>query len=272
MLFSKPNILAHLTRDPGPRWLDGPCGPVPNVERLCADPFVCFVEGGDDDDGDKGKDKTFTQDEVERIVKKRIAKAEKENAALTKRADAAEAESKKNADAIEKLQARLDDSGKGTNTEKELAQLTRKHAKLEADMAKAKAELGEAQAAAEKATAGLSNTKLRTMVREALRGAKAHGKGMEQAVTLMMHDAEIKLDDDGKFTATIDGVPYDKPEDASKKWLETNPHFAEGVGGGSGSPRAGGTTKMLSPDQLDSMHPTSLLGIGLQQKPSGSPD
>jgi hypothetical protein len=269
MLIPKPHTFAHsplhVFRDaeiPKASHLD-----VMSVERLCANPFVCYAEG-DDGDGDKGKEKTFTQDEVERIVKKRLAKSEKENAALTKRADAAEAESKKNADAIEKLQARLDSEGKGTDAEKELVKVQRQLARLEAAQGKLTKERDEAVEKAEAAASGLSTTKLRGMVSEGLRKAKAHSRGMNQAVTLMLHDGEVKLDDDGNFTATIDGVPYEKPEEAAAKWLETNAHFAEGSSGGSGSPRPGGNAKLLTNEQMDAMHDTSLLEVGLNQKPA----
>src|SRR5690606_35299081 len=95
-----------------------------------------------------------------------------------------------------------------------------------------------------------------------------HGMGMDQAVRLMLADG-AQFDEDGNFIMKVGDVPYDKPEEAAKKWLELNPHFQEGSGGGSGTPRAGGT-KLVTPKQMDEMGEVSLIATGLSNPP-GNP-
>lgn len=146
--------------------------------------------------------------------------------------------------------------------EEEDAKLQRTVSKMEDANVSAIKERDEAVVLAEKAVAGLSRTQLEGQLREALRTNKAHGKGMGQAVELMLQEG-AGFDEDGNFAMKVGEVPFDKPDEAAKKWLETNTHFLEGTGGGSGTPRPGGNGKLLSEKVMDEMSPAALISQGL---------
>jgi hypothetical protein len=244
--------------------------PLTGMRLVPLDPWTCFVDGDGDGDGDDGGDKTFTQADVDRIVKKRIAKAEKESASLAKKLDSATSNLETLTTKFDELQTKFDSTNK-SDVEKELAKLQRQVAKMESDTGTLTKERDEANALALQAVAGLNRTKLEAQLRDALRGQKAHGKGMDQAVALMLGEG-AKFDEDGVFGMTIDDVPYDKPADAAKKWLEQNSHFQEGSGGGSGTPRPGGNGKLLNEKAMDDMSPASLVSTGLSMTPKVATD
>lgn len=229
------------------------------------------ADGGGGGDGDKDPPaKEYTKAEVEKMVVDRLKKATRTEAKLTKQVDDLTAAATKNTEALEKLQAQIDGAGgdKKSDAEKALEKLTRQVAKQEADMAKLTGERDEAVTLRDQAVTGLSTTKLRAAVRDGLQKSKAHATGMEQAVTLMLESGDVKFNEEGEFTATVGGVPFDKADEAGKKWLEANPHFLEGNGGGSGSPRPGGTAKLIKPEVMAGMSSGALIHAGLKSKPA----
>lgn len=251
------------------------CGafdPLTGMRIVPADPFVCFADGDDDPEGGDGGDntpgKTFTQADVDRIVKQRLKKAERDQAVAAKRAEDAEKQIADLTKKFDTLQERYDASNK-SDVEKELGKLQRQIAQMEERQKSLQVERDEAVSKATNAEQGLTKTRLEGTLRESLRTNKAHGKGMDQAVRLMLAEGAT-FDEEGNFTFKIGDVPYDKPEEATKKWLESNPHFMEGSGGGSGTPRAG-NGKILTTEQMDSMETSSLLSVGLKSKPGMSP-
>jgi len=225
----------------------------------------CFADG-DDDDPPESKGRSFTAEEVEAKIKARLKKADKENAALTRKLELAEKSVTDLSTKFDTLTEKFDATNK-SDVEKELAKTQRILAKLESERDAAQTQAAEALAMAEQAAAGLTKTKLESTLRDALRTGKAHGPGMDQAVSLMLNSGAT-FDEDGSFQMTIDDVPYDKPAEAAAKWLETNSHFREGAGGGSGTPRGGGNTRLMNTEAMEGMSPAALISEGLKSPSS----
>lgn len=238
--------------------------PITGLELVPRDPWLCFAEGEDGGEDDGGG-KTFSQADVERMIKTRLKKQETENAKLAAQAEKASKDLEALTAKFEKLSEQHEASGK-SDVEKELAKTQRLLAKMESDKAAAEKAASEATALATQAVQGLKTTKLEATLRDALRTNKAHGIGLDQAVKLMLAEGAT-FDDEGAFAMKVGEVPYDKPAEAAKKWLETNSHFAEGTPGGAGTPRAGGNGKLHSPESLAAMPTTSLLAEGLSRPP-----
>lgn len=246
----------------------------PNVARLTAPSHIAFADGGDDDPDDGGEPapgdggRTFTQAEVDRIIKGRLKKSEKELAAAQKRAEKAD-------EAMAAMQAKLDElddkltHANASDEAKELAKLQRKYAQLEDKHAKVLSERDEAVAKANEASEGLTKHKVSTTLTDALLGAGAYKKGVKRAVEAMRNEGIVQLDEDGNMILTVAGIPYEDATEAAKKWLalEENEMFAEGMSRGSGAPRPGGGA-LLSPKQMDGMRTGSLLQMGLSNPPS----
>lgn len=226
--------------------------------------FVCFADGDGDEDGDGKPPRTYTNEEVEKMIKTRIKKAESEAAKLAAENERLSKGMSDLSEKFEKLNEKYESSNK-SDVEKELAKAQRALQKYEADLANANKAKTEAEEKAAAAAKGLTTTRLQATIRDALRSSQAHATGMEQAVQLMM-GAGATLDEEGAFSMSIDNVPYDKPVEAAKKWLETNPHFVEGSGGGSGTVRSG-AAKLLNNQAMESMSPVSLIAAGLKSTP-----
>lgn len=237
--------------------------PLTGMSLYAPNGLVCSAESGDGDEGGDPPEKTFTQSDIDRILKNRLKKLEKERDSLSSKLESQTKSFEDLSSKFDKLQEQYDASSK-SDVEKELAKLQRQVAKMENEKSSALKAKEEAEALAQQAVAGLSQTKLRGMLRDSLRGAKAHGQGMDQAVELMINSG-AKFDDEGNFGMTIDDVPYDKPTEAAAKWLEKNTHFLEGAGGGAGTPRAGGT-KLLNNQAMESMSPAAMIAEGLKTR------
>lgn len=237
-----------------------------------AHPWHAFADDDDDDDkgagggaGGGGSDKTFKQEDVDRIVKQRLKKQEREFAKATKENEKLSKQLEELTGKFEDLTDRYEKSNK-SDAERELTKLQREMAQLNSKFEAAVKEKDEAVATATQAVAGLTKTRLEGTLREALRANKAHGRGMDQAVRLMMADG-AGFDDDGNFLMKVDDVPYDKPAEAAQKWLSNNLHFVEGTGGGAGTPR-GSNGKLLTTKAMDDMPAVNLMAEGLKNSPS----
>jgi hypothetical protein len=239
-----------------------PCDPLTGHRLVPPPSWIAFADG-EEDTTDSGK--TYTQEDLERIVKQRIKKSE---SALAR----AQKEAEQNAKKVEELSTKFDElntkyeSTNKSEIERELAQLQRTVAKLQKDNEGLVSAKTEAEKMAMEAVSGLQRTKLETSLRDGLRAHKAHGKGMDQAVKLMLAEG-AKFDENGDFAFTVDEVPYDNPKEAAQKWLEANPHFMEGSPGGSGSPRPGGSVNLLNQETMKDMSPTALIQAGLSTDP-----
>lgn len=234
-------------------------------------PWHAFGDNDDDDPpgggGGDDKGKTFSQEDVDRIVKQRLKKQEREAAKLAKDNEKLSKQLEDLSGKFDELTDRYEKSNK-SDAERELTKLQREMAQLTSKFETLQQEKAEAEQTAQQAVQGLTRTKLETTLREALRQNKAHGRGMDQAVKLMLADG-AGFDEDGNFVMKVDDVPYDKPGEAAARWLANNLHFVEGTGGGAGTPR-GSNGKLLSTKDMDDMPPVNLMAEGLKATPNGS--
>lgn len=87
---------------------------------------------------------------------------------------------------------------------------------------------------------------VRSRVREALVGAKAHEAALRSSLPEFESSAEIALDDDGEISSvTLEGESYDSLEKAAAAFLTARPYFAAATGAGGGGarqPSTGGHT------------------------------
>lgn len=231
-------------------------------------PGVCNVDGDDDDAGGEGTGKTepaktHSKEDVERIVAKRLAAQAKENAALTKKL----ADAEKRATDIEERMADLESKGKGDGVPdaRELARAEKRIKQLEDQLKNTEAEKERAALEANEAKTGLNRHRISSTVQNALAAAKAHAKGLPDATEMMLSRCSPEYDaDTGELTLTVDGVPFTNVNEAAKRFLETRPYFAEGVGGGAGLIRPNGSGGgRVSPEQLKGMSSDELLLSGL---------
>lgn len=244
----------------------------PNVERMIAPSHIAYAEAEDEGEGDEEPpqtpERTFTQAELDRIIKQRLKKSERELAAAQKRAEKSEASLQSMQAKIDELDDKLTTANKSDEA-KELAKLQRKYAQLEDKFTKVTTERDEAVAKATEAAEGLTKHRVSTTLTDALLGAGAYKKGVKRAVEAMRNEGIVQLDEDGNMILTVAGVPYEDATEAAKKWLaqEENEMFAEGMSRGSNSPRPGGGG-LLSSKQMDGMRTGSLLQVGLSSPPN----
>lgn len=243
-----------------------------HVDAMAHAPSVCFADGDDDDDdANKGKDeeKKFSQADLDRLIAKRFKNSEKETSALTKKLEAAEKQNAELAERMSELEAKAS-GNTGEADAKTLQRLEKQNKQLQ-DQLKTEQE---ARTAAEKlandASKGLKQFRVGQLVQNALAENKAHAKGLPVAVKTMLAECSPEFDEEtGELTLTVDGVPFTNTKDAAKRFLESQPYFAEGMGGGSGMVRANGSSGRVSSEQLKNMTSDELLVMGLNNKPAG---
>jgi NADH dehydrogenase/NADH:ubiquinone oxidoreductase subunit G len=256
------------------------------VARNEAHPRICFADGGgsdDDDDSDEAKkkkadddakkkaeEKQYSKADLERVVKDRLKK-------LTREHEALQAEKKKSDEALAELTSRieeLEDSGgdKGADakdTAKELATLRRELKRATDQISTLTKEKETATKSLGETTERYKRTRIDGLLRDGLIGAKAHKDGIADAVELMRIRGKAEIDEDDRFTITIDGVPYEDAKEASAAFLKKHPYLAEGMQShGDGHPRPGNSGgRVLSEKQMESMPVSGLLSAGLQSPP-----
>lgn len=207
----------------------------PSLDVLERDPFVCFADDDNDDNDDKddkGKQKTFTQEDVDRIVQRRLKKETSEREALAKQLD--------------ELKQQLEDSKVDDNGEK-----VSPTKKLERALERANAKIAELETKAKesetKATTQVGALKRAALERQAMAALVASGAlptatKHAMAAFLAESGAEVEFEETGaRFIVTVDGTPYEDDgsgvelSKAAAKWLATNKHFAKAPDGGGGS-------------------------------------
>lgn len=253
--------------------VEGPNGlPMPNLARLSWDPSVCFADSGDGDGdptpppSDSGK--TFTQEDVDRIIAKRLAAKEKEIAKLAAENEKTSKRFEEMNAKFEELSAKYEETNK-SDVERELIKAQRAIAKYQDKIKALEEQAAEATKTATEARSTLKQRELESALRSGLLKAKAHTRGLDQAVKILISEGRAEVDDEGRVTLTIGDVPYDDPAEAAERWLQANPHFAEGMLGGSGTPMPGKGGGFMSLEQMDKMSPDALLKAGLEKSPFG---
>lgn len=202
----------------------------------------------------------YSEEQVNRIVTDRLAKAKRSNAggadeAAQIKARAAELEAE-----LEELRGKVAPS---EQAQIEANKAARRAAQLEADLNAAKAREAELSGKLGELTTRQKSAAVSDVVRKALATSGAHTPGLEQAVRLMVSEGSAELDEDG-VTITIDRVPYTGEAAITKAaaaWLLANPHFQKSTDGGSGGrrPNGGGV-----PLDMDKMPAASLISRGLR--------
>lgn len=231
------------------------------------DPFLCFAEGdGDPDDDPDDDDKKFSQADVDRIVKRRLKKADAAHAKLQSQ--------------FEELQGQLaelqnqpdDDTDTNGDASKELTKLKRELARATGELKKLTEERDQAIEAATGATTRYKQHRIKNELQAALLKSGALPTAVDDAVAMMAAGADLEEDDEGGATIVVKvgDVPYEDPIKAAAKFLAEKPHYAKApAGGGSGNPRGGGGRggQPLDPEKTPS---TALISQGLSAPVPGS--
>lgn len=232
----------------------------PNVERMTADPSVCFIEGGEGgevgtDGGTQTEAPQYTKADMERAVSQRVNQ-------LTKKHGTELEGLKAQLGGIEEMKAKLAQlEEERDNAGKSASELAQKQAQKELDKLRREIEdgkkaLGESSAREAKALADLRTDRATTRVMGALSSEKAINA--ERAAKYAMTEIAFTHHDDGSMTATYGDVEDGSPADAVKAWLKDNDNFLPAPAGGAGTPRNGGagrstkSTADMSPDELAS--------------------
>jgi hypothetical protein len=189
--------------------------------------------------------KTFTQDDVNRIVGQRVGEATKKALADAKAEfDKQLAELAPLRQQLEDLQAEKDKVGK---TAEELKRIEADKAakQLERERAEHSTKLTAAEKRAVEAEARHRNLVVSSALGGGLDSAKVLGSARDKAVRLLAAEAEVELDDDGKIVSvTYGGVAHKSAAEAATAFLKDNNFLAaaQGPAGGTGSqrPNAGG--------------------------------
>lgn len=218
---------------------------------------------GDTGDGGADKGRTFSQGDVDRIVKAALAKRDRSDGRAKSELEAAKAREAELSRELEELRASIDDAKESGDPKRELAALKREMAKLQREHAQAAKDRDEAMKGRDELAGKIRKSTIEGALRTALTKSGAHAQGIEQAVRLLSMDGSAEVDEDGTVTLTIDGMAYDGDSlaKAAQAWLTANPHFARAVEGGSNGRRPGSARVDVD---LDKLTPAELIRRGLE--------
>lgn len=210
---------------------------------------ICFVEG--DPSPENGKGKTFTEDEVNKLVADRLAR---ESRSFEKKlADATKGESEKSAALEQKLAdltAKFEDAGK-SGAEKELAQLRRElqlAAQQKADFVKERDALAKER---DEASAKYRSQVVTSRLQAELAAAKFLPTAISKAVRLAEGEAKIELDAEGKLSIGWNNRVYTDADVAkfAKDFAIENPFLVAHPGGGTGTRNGVGNGLSTDPNK-----------------------
>lgn len=202
----------------------------------------------------------FSEEQVNRIVADRLAKANRAGTGVASEAAQAKARAAELEAELEEVRGKM---APNEQAQIEANKAARRAAQLEADLKAATAQRAELEGKLGELTTRQKSAAVSDVVRKALATSGAHTQGLEQAVRLMVSEGAAELDDDG-VTITIDRVPYTGEAAITKAaaaWLLANPHFQKSTDGGSGSRRPNGGGVPLDMDKLPA---ASLISRGLR--------
>ena len=251
------------------------------VRRNEAHPRICFGEGDDaGDDGAGGDDaakkkkaddeaKQYSKADLERIVKDRLKKRDREYAELQAAKEKSDATLAELSARVEELEEGGSDKDGGKDVQKELATLRREVKKLTDANALLTKEKDLATKSLGETTERYKRTRVDNMLRDGLISAKAHKDGLDAAVELLRLRGNATIDDEDQLSVTIDGIPYNDAKEASAAFLKKHSYLAEGMRSqGDGHPRPGsgnGAGAPLTDKQMEGMGVSGLLTAGLAQ-------
>lgn len=213
-------------------------------------------------------DKKFSQGDLDRIaaqVRRETEGKFKDFEELKKKATQVDDLSAQ----IAKLQEDLELKGRhAADQEKILAERARKQS--EKELESLKAQVGELTAARDGATTRLRAFQIETALGGALHQAGVLQSAHSDALSSLMRNSEIELDDKGAISGIkFDGVPQKDLASAAAAFLSAKPHFkaAKAGGGGTTTPNGGTPTG----ERLQSLSPEEALAAGLRTQPSARP-
>lgn len=206
--------------------------------------FIASAEG-DPPGGGGGGDKTFTQDELNSILKKERTKLEEKFKDYDElKAKAGEVDELKGR--IEKIEEEKELAGKSAE-EKERARAEKERKKLLEDLEEAKTKREEAEAKLKVEAEAHRMTRVRTRLSTELAAAGVFPKAADDALSMMVSSSEFDFDEETGALKTLtlahDGTRYSPDElgKAAESYLKAKPHFAKGATGGAGTtPPTGG--------------------------------
>lgn len=207
----------------------------PNVERMTADPNVCFIEG--DDGGTDGtpppaEPPQYTKADLSKQISQRVNELNKKHATEleTLKAQLGSVEELKTK--LAQLEEEREMAGK-TATERAQAQAQKETDKLRREIDERDKRLAEATARETQALNALRSDRAITKVMGALSSAKAINP--EKAAKFALTDITVVHHDDGSMTATYGDAEDVSVNDAVNAWLKDNDNFLPAPAGGAGT-------------------------------------
>lgn len=227
----------------------------PNVERMTADPNVCFIEGDGVDGGTTTTppEPKYTDADMQKAVQTRLSKETKKFEAQIAELQGKTAETETLKARLAELEEAAENAGK-TATEQAQLKSQKELDKLRREIEDGKKLATEATARETQARTELRNDRAITKVMGALSSEKA--VNADKAAKYALTDIAITHHDDGSMTATYGDAEDVSVADAVKAWLKDNDNFLPAPAGGAGTPpRAGGgrgakSTADMNSDEL----------------------
>lgn len=211
----------------------------PNVERMTADPNVCFIEGDPPiEPATPVVDAKYTDADVSKKISQRVNELNKKYGTEIEglKAQLADTESLKTR--LAELEEAAENAGK-TATELAQSKSQKELDKLRREIEDRDKRLNDATARETQARTELRNDRAITKVMGALSSEKA--VNADKAAKYALTDIAITHHDDGSMTATYGDAEDVSVGDAVKAWLKDNDNFLPAPAGGAGTPtRPGG--------------------------------
>ena len=226
-------VLSSMARGP---MLDPFTGP--NVDRMTADPNVCFIgdDGGDGGEQTETPAPKYTDADMQKAVQTRLSKATKqyESQIADLQAKAAEAEELKARMAT--LEEERELAGKSA-TERAQAQAQKELDKLRREIEDRNKLLADKDGAYAQVQTTLRTERATQQVMGALSSEKA--LNASRAAKYAMTDIVIAHAEDGSMTASYGDVDDGAVADAVRAWLKDNDNFLPAPAGGAGTRHGG---------------------------------
>lgn len=201
-----------------------------------------------DNDGGGNTPRTFTQEEVDQILSKRLSKFSK----LEDQLNAILQENNTLKSQINDLDEKAKLAGK-TELEKLQHEIAKRDKMLETVKADFTNQLNERDQRISGYETAIRKNKVQSVIGSALQKAKVHKDAINDALDQFERTAEIDYDDkSGKVTRiVINDRPYDDPIKAAQEFLKAKPWFASAPsGGGTNHPGGVGNGGSLDPDKV----------------------
>jgi hypothetical protein len=245
-------VLSSMARGP---MLDPFTGP--NVERMTADPNVCFNDGGDGGDGGAAAavatgEAKYTDADLSKKISARVNDLNRKFGAEIEGLKAQVGETEALKARLAELEEAAENAGK-TATELAQSKSQKEIDKLRREIEDRDKRLNDATARETQARTELRNDRAITKVMGALASEKA--VNADKAAKYALTDIAITHHDDGSMTATYGDAEDVSVNDAVKAWLKDNDNFLPAPQGGAGTRpgpagRGGKPLHEMSDDEL----------------------